>query len=210
MGMPQKKTRTALDGDLSAAYLFTPSVGVGPYIPFLLIPSEGQHFIIGDVGVKGFNKKVINARGFTLGVNLALQLPTSTFSSGRHMKYAIKSTPNVRYIIPHSNFRVGAWTEAKSYVGVDRGNRAFKLWAAPYVNYSLNDNFSLNLQYAIEAHHYAGKPNGDFMLYQTDLEPGVVWNINKKIMINPYLQIFTGNKITWENTALGAVMSASL
>jgi hypothetical protein len=127
------------------------------------------------------------------------------------MTFAIKTTPNVRYLIPQSNFKVGAWTEAKSYLGVTQG-KAFKLYAAPYVGYSLSDSLALNVGYEMEADHYPipGISSLDFKSYQTDLQPGVVWNITPHIMVNPYVQLFTGNKVTLDNSALGAVISATL
>jgi hypothetical protein len=182
---------------------------VGPDVPFLLVQAPGQHFILGDVGVKAFNRKTLNFGGFNLYTNIILQAPTSDSSQGRHQKFAIKTTPNVRYTIPHSDIKLGAWTEAKAYLGVSKG-KTFKLYAAPYVNYSLSDNFSLNLEYEMEAHHFLGAQTLDFTNYQTDLQPGFVWNITKHILVNPYVQLFTGNKITVENSGLGAIFSATL
>ena len=50
----------------------------------------------------------------------------------------------------------------------------------------------------------------DFTTYETDLQPGFVYMITPTILVNPYVQLFTGNKITSDSTALGAVITARL
>lgn len=208
-GKVNKTFKSNLDSTFTAAYLFTKDIGLGADVPFLLIPSYGQNFVIGDIGVKAFNRKTISGQGFTLATNFTVQAPTSESSKNRHMTLGLKATPNVRYIVPHSSFVIGAWTEAKAYLGVTSG-KTFKLWACPYVGYNITDNFGLNLSYEMEAHHLFGKSALDFTNYQTDLMPGVVWKITPQLMLNPYVQIYTGNKITLENTGLGALLNATL
>lgn len=209
-GVQSKYSAINLDSEITTAYMFTSDFGVGPDIPFLLVPVMGQGVILGDVGVKAFDRKTISYRGFDLYTNLILQAPTSKASEARNETMGVKMTPYVRYSFPKSRFTVGAWTEEKAYLGVTT-DKTFKLYGAPYVNYRLTSNFSLNLEYEMEAHHNVGDVGMmNFTMYQTDLEPGVVWMITPKIMFNPYLQIFTTNQISSDNMALGAVISATV
>jgi opacity protein-like surface antigen len=200
-------SRINFDGDVTAAYLVTKNIGIGAYIPFLLVPAPGQHFVLGDVGAKIFDRHTVTGGGFNLATNLMIQAPTNDYSKLRGMDLALKTTPSIRYNIPHSNFAVGSWTEMKAYLGVNF-DKTFKLWAGPYVSYNFSDSFALNVEYEMEADHYKNKPTFDFTNYQTDLMPGVVWNITPRFMVNPYVQLFTGNKVTLENSALGAVINA--
>jgi hypothetical protein len=129
---------------------------------------------------------------------------------GVKVTMCVKMTPYVRYSFPKSRFTVGAWTEEKAYLGVTY-DKTFKLYAAPYVNYRLTSTFSLNLEYEAEAHHNIGDTGMmNFTMYQTDVEPGVVWMITPKVMFNPYVQIFTTNSVSSDRTALGAVISATV
>ena len=197
------------DSSVTAAYMFSPSIGLGPEVPFLLVPVRGKGFILGDVGLKAFNKKTVTDGGFTLATNLSIQAPTSDASQARHMSFAVKTTPSARYAFSHSRFGVGTFTEAKAYIGVIR-DKTFKLWAAPYVNYQLSPKISANLLYEMEAHHDVGQAGVGFNNYQTDLQPGIVWIVTPQVFVNPYVQIFTGSRIAADRMAVGTVISASL
>ena len=199
------------DGEVTAAYLITPTIGVGPVVPFQLYPVMGEGIVMGDAGVKAFDKAFIHTSDFNMYANLILQLPTSTYSSSpaRGMTLGVKMTPNVRYNIPASRFSIGAWTEEKAYLGVASG-KTLKLWAEPYVNYQVAPKFSLNLGFEMEADHNYGKPNMDLTMLQNDLLPGFIYMVTPRVMVNPYLQIFTKDQISMEHTAIGAVVSASI
>lgn len=199
-----------MDGELTAAYLLDKNIGVGAVLPFLASPVLGADLTLGDAGVKFFNRKTLSAPGLNVYTNVIVQAPTSDYSQDRGMQLGLKTTPNVRYSIPSSRFTVGSWTEAKAYLGVTKG-KAFKLWAGPYVNYQLVPNLSLNVEYEMEWDHNIGDTGLlNFTTYQTDLQPGFVWNITPHILLNPYVQIFTTKTATAETMALGAVFSATL
>lgn len=210
-GVTNLNSAINFDSEITAAYMFTPTIGVGPDVPFLLVPVLGQGVILGDVGIKAFNAKTISYRGFDLYTNLLVQAPTNQRSSDRGMTFALKTTPYVRYRIPSSRFTIGAWTEEKAYFGV-RYDKTFKLYGAPYVNYSLTQSFSLNLEFEAEAHHNVGDTGTfNFTMYQTDLEPGFVWKLSPRVLVNPYLQIFTtNNDVSADRVAVGAVISATV
>ena len=199
-----------MDGELTAAYLIDRNIGVGPVLPFLASPVLGQGLTMGDAGVKFFNKKTITGKGFNVYTNFIVQGATSEASQKRNLKLGLKTTPNVRYEIPASRFSVGAWTEAKAYLGVTT-DKSFKLYSAPYVNYQLIPNLSLNLEYEMEWHHnVTDKDSLDLTAYQNDLQPGFVWNITPHILLNPYLQIYTTKEASADATAIGAVFSATI
>ncbi len=216
-GRPSKQG-LFLDSEITAAYMFNErTIGVGPVIPFLAYPVQGQGFVLGDLGVKAFNKKLVSASGLTVYGNIIVQAPTSDSSRDRGMTWALKTTPNVRYEVPSSRFTVGAWTEAKEYFGVKNAPgvkdiKTFKLYAAPYANYQLAKDISLNLEYEMEWHHDADEAGYlAFSSYQTDLQPGFVWNITKNVLINPYVAFYTtNNSVTADRSAIGAIISASL
>ena len=209
-GHLNKRAVTGLDGEFNVDYMFdrAAGIGIGPTIPFIYsnIPEKG--FMIGDVGIKTIDKKTIDTGNFRLYTSLYLQAPTSAYSQSLGMKYAVKTTPYVWYNIPNSRFKIGAWTEAKYYAQV-LGDKDFKLYAAPYVNYRLSNKFALNLEYEMETHHPIGAPVTQFVGYQQDLQPGFIWFITEHMMVNPYLILMTNN-IATNTTGLGAVFSATL
>jgi hypothetical protein len=208
-GAPSKQLMF-LDSEFTAALKINPDMGVGPVVPFLLVPVQGtQNFIMGDVGMKIYNSHAISAKGFNLSANLILQAPSSDASQARHMRYGVKTTPALRYSVPNSDFMVGAWTEVKYYAGVTQF-QTFKLFAEPYVAYKLNKTLSLNLAYEMDWRRNVKKAPLDFAAYQKDLQPGIVWMPSHNILVNPYLQLFTDKAISAKTSAVGAVVSATL
>jgi len=206
-GVISKTGLVNLDSEATAAYMITPAIGAGFVVPFLMVPVKGEDWILGDVGIKVFQSNTISNHGFVLATNLILQAPTSQASQARNMTYAIKTTPAVRYTFPNSRFSVGAWTEAKDYAGVTV-DKAYKLYAEPYVSYKLMPKLSLSLSYEMEWHHDVHNAPMTFSTYQTDIQPGFIWNITQNIMLNPYFQVFTTNHGGYDSTALGAVLNA--
>lgn len=212
-GKPSSLKNNAMnfDSEITAAYMLTPTIGVGPVVPFYLYPVMGEGFSLGDVGIKAFNRKFITNHDLNVYANIILQLPTSDYSKSpkRDMSVGIKMTPSVRYTLPDTRVTLGAWTEQKAYLGVKSG-KTFKLYAAPYASYQVTPNFSWNLEFELEADHLYGKPTYDLTMYQNDLMPGFVYFFSPRVMINPYLQIFTKEKVALDRTAIGAVISASI
>ncbi len=206
------KSAINLDGGVYALYMFDDRWGVGPDVPFVYAPSSAnnaKNFTIGDVGVRFTNKKLIKTNDLTVVGTLILQAPTNSYSISRNMDLGVKFVPNARYNFRGTRFSVGTWTEFKSYLGASF-DKGFKAWMAPYVAYRLTSTLSANLLYSYEADHFVGQPGMQFRMYQTDIEPGFVWFITPKVMLNPYLQVFTTKQVSWDHTALGAVVSASL
>lgn len=198
------------DSEITTAYMITDDIGIGPDVPFVFVPVLGEGIILGDVGIKAIDKHFINSNGFHMSANLYLQAPTNTADKARGLFMGVKSTPGIRYDIPSSRFAVGSWNEIKWYSGVSSG-KTFKLYALPYLNYQVSPSLSLNLGYEMETDHMNGSPGFfNFTGYENDLQPGVVWFVTSKIMVNPYVQVFTGNTINTGTTGLGAVVSATL
>jgi hypothetical protein len=198
------------DSNVTLAYLVTKSFGVGFEIPFFYLPGQKTAFEIGDIGLKIFEKKLIKTQNFSLYGNILIQAITSDYSRSLGQQVGLKTTPYFRYNIPSSRFSFGAWTEAKSYVGAAKG-KAFKLWAAPHVDYQITPKLSAIFQYEIESDHMVGSPGAlNFTTYQADFTPGIAYFITPSLMINPYVQIFTTDKIALDRTGVGAIITASL
>jgi len=208
-GKPSTTAGVNFDNEITTAYLFNQNLGIGPDIPFLWVPVMGQGFILGDLGIKGFERNVISSNGFSLYVGAYLQAPTSVASQARNMTFGAKITPALRYVVPHSRFTLSLWTEEKEYAGVTSG-KTFRLYASPAIAYQLSPKFSLNLGYEQDMQHFVGDPGMSFSTYQSDFMPGVIWNVSKQVMLNPYLQAFTTTGWSANTLAVGAMVSATV
>ncbi len=197
------------DSELGTGYKLGHDTKLGVVVPFLVFPSAGENFSLGDIGVKISDGQTIATEHFTLATNLILQAPTSDYSRQKNLKLGIKTTPYARYEIPESNWTLGAFTELKEYLGVT-SDKNFKVWALPYVKYQLAKSFALNLAYEMEWRHMAKQEGLGLGNYAQDLQPGFIWWPTKKISVNPYLQLYTRNTLTSDKTAVGAFVSAAL
>lgn len=205
-----KAHTTNFDSDVSGGYRLTDKVKMTAIVPFLAFPSPGpgNTFTLGDVGLKLSQTDTINFRNFHLNSSLTVQASTSESSRARHQTFAVKTSPSLRYDPGETDFSVGALNEVKSYVGVTTG-KTLKVWALPYARYRLNKSVAFNLAYELELNHLAHNPA--FLSHQQhDLQPSVIWNVTKSVVVQPYLQIFSLNSISTARTGFGTMVSAAL
>lgn len=207
-GKENKVMDAYFDSTILFAYKLTKNIGIGPEINFLLEPEfkKNHGFTWNDSGIRIFNNHFIQAGTFNLYMNMILQAPTSESSRDRKEKYAVKTTPILFYTVPNTPWTLGAFTEAKAYVGVNKG-KTFKLYAEPVVYYRLSDRFNLSLMYEYELHHLKGTPASKFVRVNSNLQPGFKWNVARNFWINPYLILYVNDKVTKENTSINASMS---
>jgi hypothetical protein len=198
------------DTDITPAYMVSKDFGVGIEFPFMFIPVKGGDFILGDIGAKFFNKSLIRVGNFNATGSLYIQPPTSEDAQKRGMDLGVKGTSTLSYTIPGSRWRIGSRAEAKWYAGSENG-RTFKLFAAPGVTYRFLPTLAAQVQYEMEARHNVGDTGYfNFTAQQTNLQPGLVWNVTPKILVNPFVQLFTGNTVTLDTTAAGLYINASV
>ncbi|MBS1958472.1 MAG: hypothetical protein JST80_03280 [Bdellovibrionales bacterium] len=208
-GVENPKQRQYFDSELTAAYKLNTDQGVGIVVPFFYAPTKGGDFSIGDIGAKIYDKKTIATKDFTLSTNLIVQGATSTYSRERGQTVSLKTTPAARYNIPASRFSLGAWTEAKTYFGVFAG-KLFKLYGEPYVSYQITPSLSGIVGFEYEADHFVGTTPFDFSTYQHDIIAGVSYMFSPHFIVNPYIAFYTTEKLSMNNAALGAIITASL
>lgn len=209
IGNTNPKQRMYFDTDVMAAYKIGSTYGLGVSVPFWLITTKGQEFSIGDVGIRFYERRLVNTKDLTIGTNVTLQAPTNEFTKLSGMDFGVKVSPAIRYNIPFSRFTLGAWTEAKAYVGVNKG-KSFKLWGAPYISYQIAPKLSGILQYEHEGNHLKGKSALDFTTVQSDIVTGLSYMVAPNLIVNPYVAFYTTEKISMDHSMLGAIITASI
>ena len=204
-----KSTSIYFDTTVVGAYMFNKDVGFGPEWNFFYTPIHNEGMQLQDSGVRIFNNHLIHSGNFNVYGNVILQKAMSGYSLNRGETYGIKTTPHIRYKFGNSGWTTGAFTELKSYLGVTSG-KDFKYWALPYVNYDFNDTFGLTVGYEMEAKHQLHTSAYTVTNDHTDLQPGIRWWVKKNFLVSPYVNLYTGNKITAKNSYLGCLISLTL
>jgi len=199
------KQAMTLASTATIAYMATPDIGIGTYLEMNITPVFGQGWEWLDAGLTIFDRKLVNRNGLTISANFIAELPTDSYDINRGMIAGIETTPSIRYEIPNSRFSLGAWTEVKNYTGSTSG-KILKTYYEPYVAYSIIPQLSLNVTYEFEYDHFAG--TSGMQVYETDIQPGLLYFITPKIMINPYVMWFTNNRLTADTACFGAALVA--
>lgn len=198
------------DSELTTAYMLDNDWGVGLTTQFYAYPVQGYGVTMGDFGLKTFNKHLVHTNNLRVYANLNIQLPTNDYDNQRGMDVKFKSTPYARYDFSNSRFSVGTWSEMAYYAGVKTGNQ-YKLYAQPYVLYQTTPNLAVDLAFEVETDHVATARKGSyFQTSETDFMPGFIYTFSKKLIVNPFVQVFTGPNIALNRTGLGANISATL
>ncbi|MBC7386581.1 MAG: hypothetical protein H7301_10545 [Cryobacterium sp.] len=208
-GVTKTSQGTFFDTTLSLGYKLSKDVSIGPDLAFFYTPVLGQGFDMQYTGIAVVDHHLIRTPQLNISGNMVFQVANSDYLKNAGVKYGVKTTPSVFYRFRGTSVALGAFTEAKAYFGETKG-KSFKLYAAPTLQYDFSDHFGASLTYEMEAHHHIGQPTLSFDNYQTDLQPGVRWRISKTVLFNPYLMLYTGDKISARNTAVGAILVASI
>ncbi len=211
-GYSAKSLGVYFDSSITAGYKITPDLKIGPELSFFYTPVRGVGYETQYLGLKLYNSHIKISDEIVASANIMPQLPFSDYlKQVQQVSWGLKTTPSAFYKPRGTSFTLGAYTEAKSYFGVPIGQKSFKLWALPTATYDFNDTFGVSLSYEMEASHIAGKQNKlEFNNVLTDLQPGLRWRITKKIQFNPYVTLYTGDGVTGSNTAVGAIINASV
>lgn len=208
-GRMNQKATTGLDSEFLGGYLLNRDrlIGIGPDISFVNASVPGQQMVIGDSGVRAFWKKTVDTSTVRVSTDIYLLAPTSLASQARHMDYALKTTPFAWY--DFDRYRVGTWSELRYFAGVSEGT-TLKAYLAPFLQYSFNDRFLLNVVYEMEGHRDIGMGALQFTNYQTDLEPGLIWKVTRDTFLNPYLKFFPSSPLGADTTSFGVALYSVL
>ena len=208
-GRMNRAATTGLESEILAGYVLDRErlIGVGPDVSVINAPVPGQHFVMGDSGVRVFWKKTVDTPTVRVSTDIYLLAPTSPASRSRNMDYAIKTTPFAWYDV--DRYRIGTWSELRYFAGVTEGT-ALKAYLAPFLQYSFNDRLVLNVIYEMEGHRDIGMGPLQFTNYQTDLAPGLIWKVTRDTFLNPYLKFFPRSPLGAGTTSIGVALYSVL
>ena len=197
------------DSELTTAWLVDNDWGIGLTTQFYAYPVQGYGVTMGDIGLKTFNRHLVKTNNLRVYANLNIQAPEG-FDATRHVDVKFKSTPYARYDFSGSRFSIGTWSELAYYCGAQFSNQ-YKIYFQPYVLYQTAPKFAWTFAFEVETDHTATPRAGSyFQTSETDFMPGFTYTFSRHLIVNPFVQVFTGPNIALNRTGIGANISATL
>lgn len=189
--------------DISDHYAFAVT-GYFTYTP----SAPNQQFAMQDPSVRIANNSILSIGGFNWYGDARVHFAVSDASRYNDLLVGFQNFNYFSYSIENSRFSPGLYASVRynHYGKLGVGNDV-DLYVAPSLNYSLSDNVALTFLYEMGASHTYGDNVGVLDNEGTDFQPGVLWHVTPNLEVNPYLNVYTGGKVSLDNTSFGMTMS---
>lgn len=201
----------------SVAMPFGESSKIEPVIPFKIKAYPESANALGDIYFKLANSKYATFGGANLYSDLRVYLPTSDGSKAKGLNLALGTKQNLTYAVPDTKWTLGTIGVAKfSFYEVagpridGKVKKDIELTLVPNVSYQALANLSIDVGYELDGNHMSGQSLFEYNSDGTYLEPGITWDISSSLSFNPYVDIFTGDRIATDTMLVGAAVTWKL
>jgi hypothetical protein len=189
--------------DISDRY----SIAATGYFTYTPTGSD-QNFAMQDPSVRFADNSIFNYGGFNWYGDARIHFAVSDASRLNDLLVGFQTFHYFSYTMENSRWSPGLYASARyNYFGKMGSGADVDLYLAPAVNYSISDSLALTFLYEMGAGHTYGDDVGVLDNQGTDFQPGVLWHITPSLEVNPYLNIYTGGKISLDTTSFGMTMS---
>lgn len=189
--------------DLSDRYAIA-ATGYFTYTP----SASSQQFAMQDPSVRFADNSILYIGGFNWYGDARIHFAVSDASRLNDLLVGFQTFHYFSYTMDNSRWSPGLYASARyNYFGKLGSGVDLDLYLAPAVNYTINDSLALTFLYEMGAGHAYGDDVGVLDNQGTDFQPGVLWHITPNLEVNPYLNVYTGGRISLNNTSFGMTMS---
>ena len=211
-GQPDPTTPQQMENFLGVFYKLSDTVKFGPQAHFFYSPVAHRNITMKDPLLQISNSAIVSSGGFKLAGYARAYLPATAESidSGRVMQVRFMLNPS--YDVPKTRLSVGAYAYAQPafYNSTGKGT-TFTGYLGPSLNYQVTPKLAITALYEMAATHKKGQDGTlSFNNAGTDFEPGLNYDITPNLSINPYLNIYTGNKVSMESTSMNLLIVGKL
>jgi hypothetical protein len=167
-----------------------------------------QQFAMQDPSVRIANNSILNIGGFNWYGDARIHFAVSDASRLNDLLVGFQTFHYFSYTMDNSRWSPGIYASARyNHFGKLGSGNDLDLYFAPAVNYSISDSVALTFLYELGATHSYGDDVGVLDNQGTDFQPGVLWHITPSLEVNPYLNVYTGGRISLDNTSFGMTLS---
>lgn len=193
---------------VTAGYDINPDISVAAMGYWVYVPVGGQQMVAQDPSLRVAFNQIIHTENFNWYADIRADFPVTTASRQADLLAAGETFHFVSYNIPNSRWTTGIYAKARyNYYGKFGSGNDLDFYFAPMANYQMTPKLTLTLLYEMGANHYYGQQAFEMNNDGTDFEPGVAWAITPALTFNPYFNIYTGERVSWQTTSVGASLS---
>ncbi len=174
-------------------------------------PVRGQILEMRDPFVRLSDSQLVVTDNFNLYADARVHFPITDTSRDSDMLTGLQSFLVATYMPPGSRFTLQSYLSARYNVFGSQGiGNDVELYAGPNVSYQITPTVAATLLYEMGANHFFGDDPFQMVNAGTDLQPGIRWDPSPRLSVNPYLNIFTGDKVTFASTSIGMTLAWQL
>ncbi len=196
---------------LTLGYSPTPEMAISAVTYWQWRPVNGHDIMMKDPYLAISHNKLLNSGPLNLYADLRIHFPVSSPSREANLLTSLQSFQMLTYPVGSSHLTLGAFSSIRYnlYGPLGFGND-LELYFGRNLNYQISSTLAFTLLYEMGASHIFGAPPSQLYSDGTDLEPGISWVIAPGLVINPYLNLFTGDRVNFHSTAFGMTLSWDL
>jgi len=186
-------------------------------------PVAPQSLDVQDPFLRLAYNSLVHVGGFNLYGDFRIHFPLSSLSQQMNEKLGAQLFEAGTYQVDQSKFMLGLYfSQRANFFGHQKiityqgryywqpAGDDLEFYLAPNINYQVSPKVSITVLYEMYASHTLGQKLFSLNSDGTDLEPGVAWEITPSIMLNPYLNLLTGGKVSLNSTSFGMMLSINL
>ncbi|MBC7692520.1 MAG: hypothetical protein H7222_12215 [Methylotenera sp.] len=195
----------------SVGYALSDTWGTQATATWDYIPVRGQELNLRDPYVRISNNSIFSTDTLNLYGDVRFHIPVTTLSRDQDILSGIQTLAIMTYIQPGSRWTWALYGSSRYNVFGKHGRgNDLELYLGPNFAYQITPSLAFTTLYEMNATHHLGQEAMVLNNDGTDLEPGFRWDVTPKVSFNPYVNIYTGNRLNLDSTSVGATLSWQL
>lgn len=202
-----------LDGVITAGYRLNKKWMVGVGVPLVYTPYlEDKGMTLNNLFLRVSDSELIKAGNFKMSLGSRFYLPTNEDSRKNGFVTGVRIEQNSMYDFSGAPITVGLFTYERQnfFNSLAESGTVLTLYAAPYLNYQFAKKVAGTLWVdLIQLKQKKGTSLSDMDNDPVAVQPGVNWDVNDNVSLNPYINVYPGN-LTADSSSLGLILSAKV
>ncbi|OFZ74047.1 MAG: hypothetical protein A3K03_13115 [Bdellovibrionales bacterium RIFOXYD1_FULL_44_7] len=196
---------------ISLGYGITENIGISGTGYWMWKPVRGQYMDLRDPYLRLSHNQLLHSEKFNLYADARAHFAVSDVSRSNDLLTGFQSFQITTLQIGDTPIMLGSYTSIRYNVFGSQGiGSDLELYFGPNFNFQIKKNLALSILYEMGASHIFGDDFFSLINDGTDLQPGVLWEVTPNLLLNPYLTLYTGDRVTLTSTSFGMTLSWQL